>query len=71
MPFYKATIDVLVDAENYYEACDAIAEGMRPLLREYALLPAETAWIDWRYAASGPVPDSGEGFELADERLTR
>lgn len=63
MAYYKATIEVLLDVDDVNEACDAMAECIRPLLKEFG---AENShWIDWRYhpSHSVPVPDSGEGFE--------
>jgi hypothetical protein len=67
MPYYMATIDVLVEVDGYGEACDALAEGMRPLLKEYAETPEFTNFIDWRYNAETPVPvpHDGSGFEYA------
>lgn len=63
MAIFKATIEIILDVPGEGDACDAIAEAMRPLLREFA--GAESCLIDWRYseAAPLPVPDSGEGFE--------
>jgi hypothetical protein len=63
---------VLVEVENDAEACDAISEALRPMLREFYEGDYETAWIDWRYAdnASHPVPHSGEGFEYANPGST-
>lgn len=67
MAYYKAQIEVLVDAENEAEACDAISEGLRPMLREFS--PTPTNWIDWRYSdsASYPVSHDGTGFEYANQ----
>lgn len=66
MPYYKATVEILLEVDSEGEACDAVAEAMRPLLREFT--PADqpsSCWIDWRYAEGHPipVPDSGDGFE--------
>ena len=47
------------------EACDAIAEAIRPMLQEFKP-EFPSAWIDWRYARFGyPAEHSGEGFEYA------
>jgi hypothetical protein len=63
---YKATIQILVDVIDEAEACDCIAETMRPLIREF--LP-DSAVVDWRYTADGaPIPDDGRGFEYAPQR---
>ncbi len=62
---FKATIEVLYEAGNEAEACDAIAEPMRGLLREFGGDAAP--FIDWRYAGpeGNPTPNDGEGFEYA------
>lgn len=65
-PRFKATIDVLIEADSEPEACDAISEALRPMLRVFCETP--TAWIDWQYAAvpdSHPTPHDGAGFEYA------
>lgn len=49
---YKATVEVFVAVNSEGEACDAIAEALRPLLREFA--GPESCWIDWRYAGNEP-----------------
>ncbi len=68
MAYYKATIDVLVDVADEAEACDCIAEALRPLLLRF--MPGSSV-IDWRYsdAASMPEPDTGADFEYADAAL--
>ena len=67
MAFFKATIEVLVSADSEAEACDAIAGGLRPLLKAYADEPTWTNWIDWRYLEpyeeNYPKPHNGSGFE--------
>jgi hypothetical protein len=64
---YKATIQILVDVIDEAEACDCIAEAMRPLLREFS---PDSAVVDWRYIADGaPIPDDGRGFEYAPQRV--
>jgi hypothetical protein len=62
--YFKATIEVLVAADTASEACDALAEGFRPMLREFA---PESSWIDWRYSdnAGFPCEYDGDGFEYA------
>lgn len=63
MALYKATIEILVDVDGEGEACDCIAESLRPLLREY---DPQSSMIDWRYAGhGGPDPHTGDGFEYA------
>lgn len=64
MAYYMATIEVLVDVDDDGEACDCIAETLRPLLREFS--PGSPV-IDWRYAASTfhPTLHDGSGFEYA------
>ena len=63
---YKATIEVLLDVEGFGEACDAISEALRPMLREFCD-EGDTSWIDWRYAPDGdPAPHDGEGFEYVE-----
>jgi len=64
---YKATIQILVDVNDEPEACDCIAETMRPLLREFS---RDSAIVDWRYDSDGePIPDDGRGFEHAPQRV--
>lgn len=67
MPYFKATIEVLVDVEDENAACDCISETMRPLLHNFC---PGSAMIDWRYADSSilPTPDDGGSFEYADIR---
>jgi len=67
MAYFKATIEILVDVDDTNEACDCIAETLRPHLKEFSETGYDTAVIDWRYAPnhSMPVEDSGEGFEYA------
>lgn len=64
MPFFKATIELLVDVTCESEACDCIAETLRNQLREFA---AGSPLVDWRYAgvAGEPNPHDGSGFEYA------
>ena len=63
MGYFKATIEVLVEAECEASACDAVSEGLRPILREF-VESGESNLIDWRYAPNGdPEPSEGEGFE--------
>lgn len=67
--YYKVTIEVLVEVDQEVEACDAIAEGLRPILREFSNV-VDSAWIDWRYASGGdPEPHDGEGFEYAEKTM--
>lgn len=68
MAYFKATIEVLVDVEHEADACDCMAEAMRPLLQEFT--PTSSV-IDWRYAEghSVPEPDSGHGFEYANDTV--
>ncbi|TRL29003.1 hypothetical protein FM996_18190 [Methylosinus sporium] len=64
---YKATIQILVDVNDEPDACDCIAETMRPLLREFS---RDSVIVDWRYASDGaPTPDDGRGFEYAPQRV--
>lgn len=62
---FKATIEILLDVETEAEACDALSEGLRPLLRNFAKRPEQTAFIDWRYSDSAclPLEDDGAAFE--------
>ncbi len=64
--YYLATIDVLMAVDSDDEACDAISETMRPLLRQFA--GSESCIIDWRYAEGCifPEPHDGSGFEYAE-----
>jgi hypothetical protein len=68
MAYYKATIELLLDVDGEGEACDAIAETLRPLLKEFA--GPDSCFVDWKYSSdngwfSHPKPHSGEGFEYA------
>lgn len=63
MGYFKASIEMLIEAENEASACDAVSEGLRPTLREFTA-GGESDLIDWRYAPGGdPAPSDGEGFE--------
>lgn len=68
MAYYRAVIEVLIDVQDEGEACDAIAEAVRPMLKQYADDPSATCWIDWHYAPTHPLPTQhdGTGFEYAD-----
>lgn len=45
MALYTATIEILINAINYGEACDAVAEAARNLCHE----STQSGWIDWQY----------------------
>ncbi|MCO5066885.1 MAG: hypothetical protein M9924_21185 [Rhizobiaceae bacterium] len=64
MTYYMATIEILVDVDDDSEACDCIAETLRPQLREFS--PGSPV-IDWRYSSSAfhPTRHDGSGFEYA------
>ena len=66
MPYYMARIEVLVMVSDESEACDAIAESLRPMLQEFQ---RGSSLIDWRYADAGGYPalHDGSGFEYAQE----
>ena len=68
MPYFKATIELLVEADDDTEAADAISEGMRPMLKTFEPL---SSWIDWRYSDCSIMPfqHSGEGFEYASDDI--
>ena len=61
---YKATIEILVEAREHAEACDAVSEAMRPLLKKYAAKPEHNSFVDWQYvAAGGPTIEDGAEFD--------
>lgn len=62
--YYIATIQVLVAADSEGEACDAMAEAIRPILRDFC---PESSWIDWRYAAYDPAGCNLPGATLPAE----
>ena len=51
MPLYKATIDVLIEADAE-DVNDVIGEALRPLLHLY---DDQSALIDWQYITE-PLP---------------
>lgn len=51
---YMANISILMDVETEAEAMDCIAETMRPLMRNYATIPANTSIVDWMYNDADP-----------------
>lgn len=68
MNTYVATIKVLLVANSDAEACDAMAESMRPMLQTFC--DNQSNIVDWRYAKDGIGPDritkaniKGLGFE--------
>lgn len=65
--YYKATIELLIEADDEAEACDAISEGLRGMLKEFSAEPDQTAFVDWKYinTAGMPEPHDGSGFEYA------
>lgn len=68
MALYKATIEILLDVNNFSEACDALNESLRPMLKRFSDDAASTAFIDWRFSNNATfVKDSGEGFEYASK----
>jgi len=70
MPYFKAHIEVLVEVETQPEACDCIAEALRPILREFA--GPESSFIDWRYFGTGlPSEHDGTGFDYAESFATK
>jgi hypothetical protein len=73
MPLFRATIEVLLEVDSEEEACDALSEGLRPLLQEFQR-PGhahDSAFVDWRYAEGHPYPasDSGSGFGYEPQRI--
>lgn len=67
LPYFKATIEVLLKVDSDAEACDAIAEPIREMLNAFQKDGDESAWIDWKYAPNGhPEPHDGAGFEYAE-----
>jgi hypothetical protein len=46
MPVYVARIYIAVEADSHAEACDAVSEALRPLLREHE---PESSVLDWHY----------------------
>lgn len=69
---FKATINVFVDVDCEAEACDALSEGLRPLLRRYAEKPEDTCFVDWAYTSDGqvysyPTPATQEEIDELEE----
>ena len=64
--YYKAVVEVLVQAESEVEAEDGLSEAMRGILNEFTEEPS--CLIDWRYAGPSGSPEehSGVGFEYAE-----
>ena len=72
--YFKATVEILLEVDEWAEGCDAINEALRPLLKSFAEVGEEdkTAFVDWRYAPNGePEPDTGAGFEYADPAIVQ
>ena len=75
MPYFKATIQVLVECADQSEACDAIGEAIRPMLQEFSKEPS--AWVDWRYCHPHPIPEeislkhAAQDFEYAQAEYAR
>ena len=64
--YLKAQIEVLVDVEGEAEACDMLAEMLRPHMRYFN---PESCFIDWHYGYRWFEHD-GDGFEAVEqERL--
>ncbi|RUX60131.1 hypothetical protein [Mesorhizobium sp. M7A.F.Ca.CA.002.12.1.1] len=49
MAKYIITVEILLEADGEGEACDAIAETMRPLLKEFG----GECFIDWGHLEPG------------------
>lgn len=77
MTYYKANIDVLIEAETEYDACDALSEALRPILQRYVDTPHyHSAIVDWGYLAKDgvylyPTLHDGHGFEGVPDPLTQ
>lgn len=57
MALWKATIELLVEADNWGEVSDAITETLRPVTGQ------GYAFLDWQYApGDNPLPTTGEEF---------
>jgi len=60
----RATIEVLFDSDDAGDASEAVADTMRPLLRQFS--GPSAPFIDWRYAPDGdPAPLDEPGFGYA------
>lgn len=66
---FKATIEILLEADSEAEACDTVSETMRPLLRGHG----GDAFLDWQYtrkALAGPdqfsTPVQTDGAEFSE-----
>lgn len=65
MPLFKATVELFVDVEDHSQACDAVAEMLRPLIRAWN---EDSCLIDWQYPPNTPRlarPDEIEELEHA------
>ena len=58
---YKATINLYLDVPSEGDACDAIAETMRPLLKRYE---PDSYFLDWRYNPGQSYPDIATESEI-------
>ena len=47
MKYKIAVIEILIEADDFNQASDAVAEALRPLLKKYG--GENTCWIDWHY----------------------
>lgn len=65
MGYYMAKIEVLIDADSEADACDVIAQAMKPALR---VSNPDSSIIDWRYHSTFPQPHSGDSFEYGEVR---
>jgi hypothetical protein len=66
MALWKATVELLLEADSEDEVHDAVSETLRPLTGQgYAFL--DWQYLDWRENAlnsepTNPVPTTGEEF---------
>jgi len=58
---FKATIDIYLEASAEGEACDAVAETLRPLLKRYT---PDSCILDWQYNPAHAYPDIATEAEI-------
>jgi hypothetical protein len=67
---FKATIEILIEARDESDACDAVSETLRNNLKKYASDPERVSFVDWQYLEHDDCtyasPRETSGYEFHD-----
>ena len=67
---WKATVELYLDVQSEAEACDAVAEMLRPMLRHY---DPSSCLVDWnharQYGTPSPTPASDDEIAALEYQI--